>query len=154
MHLIKKRPSRPKYPSKRKHGNVPCAASDYCISYIGRHRSLVDLLVDLALYSRCQERCQREGMRSQSPLLHVTLTVDDAGQRAQSTDCVPSGCNFGCGLSKVCSRACAIFSSLICISPDSLAPVCFATEFSWHGNGAYSRGGGAMCLGVRVRCVR
>ena len=48
MHLIKKRPSRPKYPSKRKHGNIPSAASDYRLSYIGRHRSLIDLLVDLA----------------------------------------------------------------------------------------------------------
>ena len=48
VHLIKKRPSRPKYPSKRKHGNIPCSASDSCLSYIGRHRSLIDLLVDLA----------------------------------------------------------------------------------------------------------
>ena len=48
MHFIKKRPSRLKYPSNRKHGNVPCAASDYCLSYIGRRRSLIDLLVDLA----------------------------------------------------------------------------------------------------------
>ena len=48
MHLIQKRPSRPKYPSKRKHGNIPSAASDYRLSNIGRHRSLIDLLVDLA----------------------------------------------------------------------------------------------------------
>ena len=49
VHLIKKRPGRPKFPSKRKHVNIPCAASDSCLSYIGRHRSLIYLLVDLAL---------------------------------------------------------------------------------------------------------
>ena len=46
----------------------------------------------------------------------------------------------------------ANFSSLICISPDSLATVCFAAYFRRHGDDAYSRGGGRG-LGVRVRVV-
>ena len=59
------------------------------------------------------------------------LAQGDAEQRAQSANCVPSGRNFGCGLSKVCSRACAIFSSLICISPYSLATAACCLVFGW-----------------------
>ena len=148
MHVIQKRPSRPKYPSKRKHGNIPCAASDYRLSYIGRHKSLIDLLIDLAFEGAVPSRryAIAIAIRHCCTCLSLLTMLDSVLRLPPSAF---RGWNFGCGRSKVYSRACAIFSSLIYISPDSLATVCFAADFSWYGNGAYSRGGGARGLCVR-----
>ena len=52
------------------------------MSYIGRRRSLIDLLVDLAL----DAAVPWTGMRSQSPLFDVTVTVSDAAQWVPSAD--------------------------------------------------------------------
>ena len=136
---------------QRKLSYVPCGASGYCLSRIGRHRSslclLADLVFDAAVPTRrysiaiatvCCTWLSLLAMQGSASVLRVQIACSRAETLVvASVRCVP-----GHALRSP-------ISSLTVFSPDPgpLATVCFAADLRWR-QLAWK---GIWGLGVRVR---